>query len=346
MPAPATVAFRLGDLAAALGIELAGDVELSLLSAASPTSAGPNDLCFLQSRRFLQQLRDSKCGAVIVPLGFEESLPRKSLLYSANPQLDFVRAIALMYPDHDARPAPGVHPSTQVAASAQLGRDVCIAENCVIGEGAVIGDGSRLDAGCIIESGCRLGANGRLHSRVTLGHDVQIGANVILHSGVVIGADGFGLVLDGEKWVKVPQLGRVRIGNDVEIGANTTVDRGALDDTVIGNGVKLDNQIQVAHNVIIGDNTAISGCVGIAGSAVIGKNCKISGAAVVLGHLTIADDVTITAMSLVTKSITESGTYSSGTPLLENRLWHRNNARYKLLDEIARSVSRLEKNQD
>jgi len=220
---------------------------------------------------------------------------------------------------------------------------VIVGPNCVLDDDVIIEDCVSIGAGCIIERGCRVGADTKLHARVTLCHDVALGSGVILHPGVVIGSDGFGLVYDQGEWIKIPHLGGVRIGDRVEIGANTTVDRGALDDTVIGDGVKLDNLIQVAHNVQIGDNTAIAACVGIAGSAIIGKNCKISGAAVILGHLSVADNVTVTAMSLVTKSIKKSGTYSSGTPLMENRLWHRNNARYKSLDKLAKSISSLEK---
>jgi UDP-3-O-[3-hydroxymyristoyl] glucosamine N-acyltransferase len=210
----------------------------------------------------------------------------------------------------------------------------------------VIGDGSTIGAGCVIGEGVRIGENCRLYSRVTLEHDVVLGNRCIVHSGAVIGADGFGLVEDGEHWIKVPQLGSVSIGDDVEIGANTTIDRGAMDDTVIEQGCKLDNQIQVAHNVRIGAHTAIAACVGIAGSAEIGRYCKISGAAVILGHLRIADGVTVTAMSLVTRNIREAGVYSSGTPLMENSLWHRSNARYKMLEALAQRIAALEKSRN
>ncbi len=200
-----------------------------------------------------------------------------------------------------------------------------------------------IGAGCVIEQATSIGSGCRLHSRVTLGHSVRIADRCTLHSGVVIGADGFGLVMQADRWHKIPQIGTVVIGEDVEIGANSTVDRGALDDTVIEQGCKLDNQIQIAHNVRIGAHSAIAACVGIAGSAVIGRYCKISGAAVVLGHLTIVDHVTITAMSLVTKDIRKPGVYSSGTPLLPNALWHRANVRYKALDKMALTVAKLDK---
>ena len=345
MPTPkadAIAPLTARDLAERLGLRLQGDGERLIDGVASMTSASASDLCFLQSQSYLSALHSSACGAVIVPLDFEQTLENKVLLYAANPHLAFVRAIAMLHPEAVESGHTGIHPSAQISSSAEIADSVSIAANAIVGEGVHLAENVHIGAGCIIEDGCIVGAGSRLHARVTLCHDVQIGEQVILHPGVVIGSDGFGLVYDQGHWIKIPHLGSVRIGDRVEIGANTTVDRGALDDTVIENGAKLDNLIQVAHNVRIGENTAIAGCVGIAGSANIGKNCKISGAAVVLGHLSIADNVTITAMSLVTKSIKQSGTYSSGTPLMENRLWHRNNARYKSLDNLARSVANLE----
>ena len=332
-------------LAQALDLPFGGPAERPLHSVASLSSATVTDLCFVNSPRYFEQARASACGAVIVPADFAGELDDKALIFALNPHLAFVRAIGLLQPESLEPPAGGIHPTAIIDAGAQVADDVHIAANCVIGGGVDIGAGAVIGAGCIIERGCRIGAGSRLHPRVTLCHDVSLGERVILHPGVVIGSDGFGLVHDQGQWVKIPHLGTVVIGDDVEIGANTTVDRGALDDTIIERGVKLDNLIQVAHNVVIGENTAIAACVGIAGSAVIGKNCRISGAAVVLGHLSVADNTTITAMSVVTKSITRSGTYSSGTPLLENRLWHRNNARYKMLDQMAKELANLAKNQ-
>jgi UDP-3-O-[3-hydroxymyristoyl] glucosamine N-acyltransferase len=341
MPKTDKVVLTLGKLAKELQLEYRGDAEHELRGVASLASATNFDLCFFQSSSYLERLKTTECGAIIVPLDFTHDIVCRSLLYAINPHLAFVKAIHLFHPQ--ANNVSNIHVSAQVSEAAKLGANVSVGANSVIAENVKIGEGVSIGAGCIIEQGSRIGTNTRLHAGVTICHDVVIGAEVIIHPGVVIGSDGFGLVYDGENWVKIPHLGRVCIGDRVEIGANTTIDRGALDDTVIGNGVKLDNLIQVAHNVEIGDNTAIAACVGIAGSAVIGKNCKISGAAVILGHLSITDNVTITAMSLVSKSIKKSGTYSSGTPLMENRLWHRNNARYKTLDNLARIVSRLEK---
>ena len=334
-----TEALTLEQLAQQLKLSFQGDADYVLDGVASLTSATSTDLCFLQSKSYLKQLTESQCGAVIVPESFDIDIADKALIFAHNPQLAFVEAIHLLYPQDSIQSS--VDPSAQISDSAYLADDVDIGANTIIGNRVRIEQGVKIGAGCVIEKGCVIGAQTQLFSRVTLCHDVILGQKTIIHPGVVIGSDGFGLVHEEGQWIKIPHLGGVRIGDRVEIGANTTIDRGALDDTVIENGVKLDNLIQVAHNVRIGENTAIAACVGIAGSAIIGKNCKISGAAVVLGHLSVADNVTITAMSLVTKSITKSGTYSSGTPLLENRLWHRNNARYKKLDELAKSISSL-----
>ncbi len=336
--------YTVAQLAAELGLEFSGDAKHVIESVASPQSAQSKDLCFLQSARFRRQLEHSQCGAVIVRPDQRKGIDKPAVLYSDNPYLSFVQAIHLFGLDPSAAAGEAtIDPSARIASSAKLGNQVSIGANSVIGDGVVIADDVSIGAGCVVDDRVQIGTASQLLANVTVCHDVVIGREVILHPGAVIGSDGFGLVQDQENWVKIPHLGSVKIGDRVEIGANTTVDRGALDDTIIENGVKLDNLIQVGHNVHIGENTAIAGCVGIAGSAVIGKNCRISGAAVVLGHLSVADNVTITAMSLVTKSIKHSGVYSSGTPLLENHDWHRNNARYKSLDKLARAVAKLEK---
>lgn len=329
------------ELAALLDLDFDGDGQFQISSVSSLPSADRNSLCFIYSHKYIEQLRNSLCGAVIVPVGFDEPLNDKTFLLADNPHLAFVRAIELLEPESREPEVAGIHPSAQIDSSVSMGDNVSIAANSYVGPGVRLGDDVQIGAGCVIEQNVVIGNGSRLMARVTVCHRVRLGDNVIVHPGVVIGSDGFGLVEDAGNWIKIPQIGSVRIGDDVEIGANTTIDRGALDDTVIENGVKLDNQIQVAHNVHIGENTAISGCVGIAGSTIIGKNCKISGGVGVTGHLSIADNVTVTAMSMVTKSIGQSGTYSSGTPLMENSLWHRANARYKALDKIARTVSEL-----
>ena len=211
-------------------------------------------------------------------------------------------------------------------------------------KGAVIHAGVQLAGGCFVGAGSVIGADSRLSANVVVCHDVTIGERVKIAAGAVIGSDGFGLANEGGQWLNVPQLGGVRIGNDVDVGANTTIDRGALDDTVLEEGVRLDNQIQVAHNVHIGAHTAIAGCVGISGSARIGKHCMIGGGSGIVGHLEIADHVIVTGMTMVTKSITKPGVYSSGVPAQENDVWNRNYARFRQLDRLARKVHSMERN--
>lgn len=337
------MSLTLQQLAQKLDHSFSGEADLEINGVASLSSAQSGDLSFLISTKKLEVVDNSKCSAIIVPEGTQAGVINKALIYSANPQLSFVRSIELISPERLNSAPKGIHPTAQIAESAIIGRNVSIGALSVIGEQVEIGSDSQVGAGCIIENHARIGRQCRLHSRVTIADRVIIGDRCIMHSGIVLGSDGFGLVEDSRHWIKVPQIGTVIIGNDVEIGANTTVDRGALDDTVIEDGCKLDNLIQVAHNVRIGAHTAIAGCVGIAGSAVIGQYCKIGGASVVLGHLSIADNVMITAMSMVTKDIKKPGVFSSGTPLMEKSDWRKANVRYKSLDSLARTVKRLDK---
>lgn len=333
----------LQQLADHLGHSFSGDADLNITGVASLTSARSGDLCFIGNRKNNKLVGESQCSVLIVPEGFRDGLNNKSYIYSDNPQLSFVRAIEQIAPERLKTEAGGIHPTARVADTAILGRNVSIGALSVIGEGVEIGSNSQLGAACIIENNAKIGQDCYLHSRVTIAHRVIIGDRCIMHPGAVIGSEGFGLVEDNRQWIKVPQIGSVNIGDDVEIGANTTIDRGALDDTILEHGCKLDNLIQVAHNVRIGEHTAIAACVGIAGSAIIGRHCKIGGAAVVLGHLRIVDNVMITAMSLVTKDVNKPGVYSSGTPLMENSEWHKANVRYKSLDSLARKVKNLGK---
>lgn len=326
-----------------LGLSFVGNPDIVIKDVASLGRAGSGDLSFLINSKDFTSVEQSNSSVLIVPTGFEAGSFEKAFIFSPNPQLSFIRVIDLIRPDHKAVLKPGIDASAHISDTAVIADNVSIGPLAVIGDRVEIGPQSQIGAGCIIESHARLGSQCYLHGRVTISRGVEIGNRCIFHSGVVIGSDGFGLIEHDGHWVKVPQIGTVIVGDDVEIGANTTVDRGALDDTIIEQGCKLDNLIQVAHNVRIGANTAIAACVGIAGSAIIGRNCKIGGAAVVLGHLQIADNVMVTAMSLVTKDIKRSGVYSSGTPLMENSLWHKANVRYKSLDSIARKVNKLDK---
>lgn len=329
----------LSSIAELTATEYVGNPLTSVNKVSSIQSADQNSICFVISNKYIKQASASTAAIIIVKPNFIDHFDRP-LLISENPELTFTKVIHLL---NDEDETPSIHPSSIIHSSVCINKTHSIAAHVVIEKNVVLGDGVSIGAGSIIERDVLIEQNTLIHSRVVVCHGSVLGKNCILHSGVVIGSDGFGLTKQGKAWIKIPQVGRAIIKDDVEIGANTTIDRGALDDTIIHRGVKLDNQIQVAHNVEIGENTAIAACVGIAGSAIIGKNCQISGAAVVLGHLSVADDVVITAMSLVTKSIKQAGVYSSGTPLLENKQWHKNNVRYKQLDDLAKVIKNLEK---
>ncbi len=262
-------------------------------------------------------------------------------LVAKSPYVAFAKIAALF----ETAPAlaPGIHAAAVVDPSASVDPGAQVGPFCVIGArsrieaGAVIGPGCSIGEDCVVGPGCMLVA------RVTLVARVRLGARVRVHPGAVLGADGFGLAMDGGHWIKVPQLGGVVVGDDCEIGANTCIDRGAIEDTVLEQDVRLDNLIQVGHNVRIGAHTAVAGCAAIAGSARIGRYCLVGGAVGIVGHLEICDRVTVTAMSLVTQSITEPGEYSSGMPVQESRLWRRNGARFRQLDQLARKIGALSK---
>ncbi|MEZ5521643.1 MAG: UDP-3-O-(3-hydroxymyristoyl)glucosamine N-acyltransferase [Dokdonella sp.] len=331
--------YSLGEIAERFGLELKGDASRPIRGVSTLASAGPDQLGFLANPRYRSQLATTAAGAVIVgPQDAGEIDGRKTpALVADEPYVAFARVASLF--ESRSAPAAGIHSSAVVAESAHVSAAASIGPLCVVEEGAVIEDGAVIGPQCCIGPECRVGAQSRLSARVVLVDRVRLGRRVIVHAGAVIGADGFGLAFDRDHWIKVPQLGGVSIGDDCEIGANTTIDRGALEDTVLEEDVRLDNQIQIAHNVRIGAHTAIAGCAAIAGSSKIGRYCLIGGGAGIIGHLTIADRVTITAMSLVTHSIREPGEYSSGTPIQESRLWRRNAARFKHLDQLARHVA-------
>ncbi len=315
----------LGELARLGGARLVrGDASARVHSLASLQAAGPEDLAFLATARLADAARATRAGAVVVVPALADRLPAQTaLLESDDAQRSFAAIARHVAPRLVPRPAAGVHPTAAIGASVDLGRDVHVGAFASIGDGAVIGDGALVEAGAHVGSGSRVGAATRLHPRVVVEHDCLLGRDCEVFAGVVIGADGFGFVDSGTGWEKIPQLGRVVIGDCVEIGANCAIDRGALDDTIIESGCKLDNLIQVAHNVHIGAHTAIAGCVGIAGSAHIGRRCRIGGGAGILGHLEICDDVTISAMSLVTRSIRRPGFYSGVFPLMDNADWEK-----------------------
>jgi UDP-3-O-[3-hydroxymyristoyl] glucosamine N-acyltransferase len=331
--------YRLADIAAQLGGRVLGDGEVRVTQVATLEKARPDQISFLANSKYRAQLAATRAGAVI--LGEADAgatgLPR---LISDNPYACFARVSALLNPLPQA--VPGIHPGAFIGAGAQIDPTASIGATAAIGDGAVIGAHSVIGEGCSVGANTIIGSHARLYPGVVIYHDCMIGDHLIAHSGAVIGSDGFGIAMDGGRWIKIPQIGRVVIGNDVEIGASTTIDRGALDDTVIGDGVKLDNQIQVAHNVKIGAHTAIAGCAGIAGSAVIGRYCLIGGGARILGHLQLADHVEIAAHTLVGKSIREPGSYSGIYPFSSNDEWRRNAVHLRHLDELAKRVRALE----
>ena len=322
--------FSLGELAVRFGLTLRGEPGLTVRSVATLSRANPGTLSFLANSRYRRQLECTRATAVILSAEDVAHCPVAALI-DPNPYLAYARIAALLHPE--TAPEPGIHPSAVVAGGARVAASASIGPLAVIEEGAHIGERVLVGPGCIVQKGASVGADSTLRSGVNLYPGVTLGMRCLLHAGAVVGADGFGFAPNSGTWEKVPQVGSVRVGDDVEIGANTTIDRGAIDDTVVENGVKLDNQIQVGHNVIIGAHTAIAACTGISGSTVIGQRCMIGGMVGFAGHLTIADDVVVTGCSLVSASIKKPGSYSSGMPTVETRLWRRMVAHLRRLDE-------------
>ncbi|MFY7941980.1 MAG: UDP-3-O-(3-hydroxymyristoyl)glucosamine N-acyltransferase [Burkholderiaceae bacterium] len=334
----------LGSIVAALGGRLEGDdIVVERLSPIETASKG--SLAFVSNPRFARLLQKTEASALILP----PSLASEAEHVAGRILVDDVYHYFARLTQFWKRTSPtyssrvGIHPSAVISPSARIGEGVSIGPLSVIDDHAVIGDHSELGSHVVIGANVRLGSSSVLHPRVTIEPGCVVGDRCIIHSGAVIGADGFGFAPHNGTWTKIEQLGAVRIGNDVEIGANTCVDRGALDDTVIGNGVKLDNLVQIGHNVKVGDHTAMAGCAGVAGSAVIGAHCTIGGGAVVLGHLTLADQVHISASSVVTRSVLKPGHYSGVFPLDENASWEKNAATLKQLYALRDRIKRLEK---
>jgi UDP-3-O-[3-hydroxymyristoyl] glucosamine N-acyltransferase len=319
------VSLKLGSIVAALGGRLVGSADLDISGLAPLQTAGPAQISFLSHPRYQNQLASSCAACVIVGPAFEQQAAQMhAVIVVDDPYLYFARLTRLWKSQHQKPHSQRIHPSAVIDADAHVAVDAVIGPLCVVERGAVIGSGTTLK------------------SRVTVGEDCVVGARCILHSGVVIGADGFGFALHQGQWEKIEQLGAVRIGDDVEIGANTCIDRGALDDTVIEDGVKLDNLIQIGHNVHIGKHTAMAGCVGIAGSARIGAHCTVGGGAVVLGHLSLADHVHISAASVVTRSVLQPGQYTGMFPLDANANWEKNAASLKQLYRLRERIKALE----
>jgi UDP-3-O-[3-hydroxymyristoyl] glucosamine N-acyltransferase len=331
-------ALTLRDIVDRLGGEAVGEVPSPLVGVATLDSAGPGHVSFLANPRYRSRLATTRAGAVILAAA-DRASARGPCIVTPNPYAYYARAVALFHPPR--APRPGVHASAVIDPSARIDPSAEVGPHVVIGAGSKVGAGAVIGAGCFLGEGVAVGEGTRLVARVTIYDGCTLGARGLVHAGAVIGADGFGHAPDGGSWVKIPQVGSVRIGDDVEVGANTTIDRGALDDTVVGDGVKLDNQVQVGHNVVIGEHTVIAGCVGIAGSTTIGKRCMIGGAAGFIGHLGVCDGVTVSAMTLVTKSITKPGTYTAGMPMMEHADWLRNAAHLRRLDALAGKLRRV-----
>lgn len=332
-----STSMTLGELAVRFGLTLQGDPQARVSKVATLESADQDSISFLANPKYRKYLRETRAGAVVLDTKGAEQCPVPALI-SKNPYAAYARIAGLLHPV-SAVPA-GKHPSATIDETARIDATASIGANVVIGANVCIDARVVIGPGCVVMNHARIGMDTRLVANVTVSERVDIGERCILHPGVVVGADGFGLAPDRGEWVKVPQVGSVRIGNDVEVGANTTIDRGAIEDTVIEDGVKLDNQIQIAHNVRVGAHTVIAGCSGVSGSTTIGRRCMIGGQVGIAGHLSICDDVVLTGRSFVTSNLSKPGIYSSGLPVEEASQFRKNAARFYQLDEFMRSFPR------
>jgi len=337
-------AFALGEIAAQLGGELVGDPGLRITRIGPLEGATPSTLSFLSNERYRAQLETTRAGCIVVaPAVRDAAVARGAALVTPDPYLYLARLTQWWAARTRSAPVPGVHASAVVDASATIDASASVGALAVIEAGAVIGAHAVVGAHCVVGAGAQVGEGTRLAAHVTLGAGCRIGARGIVHSGAVIGADGFGFAAHEETWVKIEQLGGVRIGDDVEIGANTCVDRGALDDTVIEDGVKIDNLVQIAHNVHIGAHSALAGCVGISGSVTIGAHCTFAGGAGAAGHVKLADNVHVSAFAVVSRSLPRPGVYSGMFPIDDNAAWEKNAATLRQLHSLRNRLRALEK---
>ena len=332
--------YDLAYLASFLNGKLNGDSGYKINSISSLDQAQPDQISYCSEKKYSKQLETTRAGAVVISQEYVSSFNGNSIVVD-NPHLSFVKIARLLHPENSFEAA--VHPSAIVSSNATVSPTAWIGPNVVIEDGANIGDKAYVGAGCYVGQNTKVGDGSKLYPGVTVQHESIVGSQCVLYAGVVIGSDGFGFARDGEVWEKIPQVGRAVVGDDVEIGANTTIDRGAIHDTVIHSGVKIDNLVHIAHNVEIGENTIIAACTGIAGSAKLGKRCSIGGSARIFGHIEIADDVVIAANSLVGRSIKEPGVYSSAIRAEKLDKWQKNIARFGELDSIARRLRMIEK---
>jgi len=337
---------RLGELVERFGGQLAGDPNLEVTGIAPLQDAGASHISFLSNSKLRALAAQSGAAALILSPLDDPTVAATyegARIVTTNPYAYFARAAQYFAALGEIVPAPGVHPLACVHPRAQVDPLAHVGAHVTIEEGAVVKAGAVIDAGCYVGREAEIGEGTHLFANVTFHARCRIGARGIIHSGAVIGTDGFGFASEGGVYIKIPQVGRVLIGDDVDIGANTTVDRGALADTVIEDGVKLDNQIQIGHNCHIGAHTAMAGCVGVAGSAKIGKHCTFGGAAMVLGHLEIADNVHISSGSMVSRSVLEPGQYTGFYPLAKNAEWEKSAAIVRNLSTMREKIRALEK---
>ena len=331
--------YTLSELADKAGAILQGDRDKQLSGLNTLQDAEVNELSFLANPTYARYLESTRAGAVILSPDVAATYQGNALVMD-NPYLGYARVSSMFSADQGA--PSGVHPSAAVHENACIHPTAAIGANVVVEAGVQIAEGVRIDAGTVVGHDSVISCNVHLHRNVTVCYGVSIGERSVIHSGAVIGGDGFGNAHSDGRWYKIAQIGGVVIGSDVEVGSNTCIDRGALGNTEIHNGARLDNLIQIAHNVVIGENTAIASAVGISGSTKIGKNCTIAGAAGFAGHLTIADNTFIGGMAMITRSITKAGAYASGTGFMDARDWRKNVVRFRQLDAIARRVKKLE----
>jgi UDP-3-O-[3-hydroxymyristoyl] glucosamine N-acyltransferase len=334
------MAYTLLELADQVGGAVVGKGDCVITHVASIQQADAGAISYVGSVKYQKYLVQTAASAVIVTQELAAGLTVPALVVK-NPRATHARVTTLLHPPYI--PAAGIHPRAVIAKSATIAASASIAANVVIDDFAMVGEGACIEAGCVIGRHAVIGAGVHLYPNVTIYYGCTIGDYSIIHSSSVIGADGFGFEMDQGAWLKIPQIGAVRIGKHVEIGACSTVDRGALNDTVIEDGVKLDNHVQIAHNVQVGEHTIMSNGVGVAGSTKIGKNCIIGGMAGIRDNIEITDNVMITGMALVSKSLDKPGSYSSNTPIDDTKTWRKNSARFRQLDEMARRIAQLEK---
>lgn len=333
------MAWSLNQLAEKVGGIVQGDATYQVTAVGTLVAASQSDISFLTNLKYKKHLADTQAGAVIVNSDAAPFVKGNAIVVT-DPHVAYAKIAAVIHPP--IIPTQAIHPAAWVDPESHCGDNVSIGPQVVIEAGVTLANNVIIGAGCVVQRGSQIAANTQLMANVTVYHGVRIGERVLIHSGAVIGADGFGFANDQGKWIKVPQLGGVQIGNDVEIGANTCIDRGAIEDTIIEEGVKLDNQIQIAHNVTVGAHTVMAGTSGIAGSTEVGKHCIIGGGVAINGHLKIVDKVVFTGMSMVTKSIKKPGVYSSGMPAEPSDKWQRNTIRYRQSEKLFERVKQLE----